>query len=76
MAALDPELLDELLAELSARRLPKNDLPKIIGLLFAAALAWGAFEARMRVVEDRYDQLKAAIIEMKDDLRAIRDRRP
>jgi hypothetical protein len=76
MAALDPELLDEMLAELSARRLPKNDLPKYVALIFAAAVAWGAFEARMRVVEDRYDQLKAAIIEMKDDLRAIRERRP
>lgn len=77
MTTLDPELLEAALAELSARRLPKHDnVPKLIALILAVAVSYAAFEARIRVVEDRYEQLRAVITEfkgeMKDELRALR----
>lgn len=59
------------------RRGPLFSWERLIGWVVAALLAWGAVEARVRVLEDRYERVAADIAEMKGDVKAlIRQVRP
>lgn len=44
----------------------------VIGWLVAALLAYGAVEARVRVLEDRYDRIVDDLREIKGDVKALR----
>lgn len=53
----------------------KDWLPQVIGWVVAALLAYGAVEARVRVLEDRYERIKEDLSEIKSDVKALRSYR-
>lgn len=59
-------------------REPKRglDWTTVLGWVVAVLLAYGAVEARVRVLEDRYERIREDLGEIKSDLKALRGWKP
>ena len=59
------------MAETSERQIGGITAEKVIGWIVAAVIAWAAVEARVRVLEVRFDRVAEDVAEMRSDVKTL-----
>ena len=59
------------MAQTSERQIGGITAEKIIGWIVAAVIAWAAVEARVRVLEVRFDRVAEDVAEMRSDVKTL-----